>query len=95
MMLVAVHIGSTLLAISGFNPFSMRSKYADSDIEIEKSNDSDEFANIQEIYLLWKWVEVDDDLDTLIGSSIDELNNKYHLTISFDYEKQNNHCIIN
>ena len=64
-------------------------------IEIDKPNANNEFANVQEIYLLWKWVEVDDDLDTKIGSSINESNNKYHLTISFDYEKQNNHCVIN
>lgn len=67
----------------------------DSDIEIDVPNANDEFANVQEIYLLWKWVEVDDDLDTKIGSSINESNNKYHLTISFDYEKQNSHCVIN
>lgn len=48
----------------------------------------------KEISLLWKWVDIDDQLDTAIGSSYDTIGNTYTLTVSIDFERINNTCTL-
>ena len=48
-----------------------------------------------EISLLWEWVSVDDELDTLIGNEAANLNDRYLLTVSIDFKTKNTHCVTN
>ena len=41
------------------------------------------------VSILWKWVEVDDELDTKLGNIATE---EYVITISLDYKEVNNYC---
>ena len=50
-------------------------------------------ANELYISLLWEWVEENNTLDTAIGSIKNDVD--YSITVSIEYEKTNNHCIIN
>jgi len=52
-----------------------------------------------DIYLFWRWEEVDDTLDTLIGKEATKfkedgktLNDKYSLTVSIDFDSTNKYC---
>lgn len=45
-----------------------------------------------EISLLWEWVDVDDDLDTLIGMEAANLNDEYKLTVRIDFTRLHSHC---
>lgn len=48
-----------------------------------------------EISLLWEWVDKEDELDTLIGNEAANLNDRYALTLSIDFETTNTHCTKN
>lgn len=48
----------------------------------------------KEISLLWKWVSVDDELDTYIGNNISSLEDTYSLTISIDFVRESNTCTL-
>ena len=52
-------------------------------------------GGMAEVTLLWKWVEVDDALDTEIGKSVTDDNNTYDLTIWIEFEKTNEKCVVN
>ncbi len=52
-----------------------------------------------DIYLFWRWEEVNDELDTLIGKEATKfkedgktLNDKYSLTVSIDFDSTNKYC---
>lgn len=45
-----------------------------------------------EISLLWEWVDVDDELDTLIGNNAVHLNDKYDLRVRIDFQTKNKYC---
>ena len=48
----------------------------------------------KEISVLWKWVSVDDELDTYIGSNLSTLGSEYSLTLSIDYVRESNTCTL-
>ena len=48
----------------------------------------------KEISLLWKWVNIDDELDTIIGNNYSTLGDKYALTVSIDFERVSNTCTL-
>lgn len=47
-------------------------------------------GEVVEIALLWKWEEVDDNLDTIIGSSSKDQN--YEVLVSIDYDRESKSC---
>ncbi len=49
-------------------------------------------GEVVEISLLWKWVEVDDKLDTAIGSSLKD--QMYEILVSVDYDRESKSCKI-
>ena len=51
-------------------------------------------GKMAEITLLWEWVDKDD-LDSKIGNSVTQDNDTYELTISIEFEKKNEACIVN
>jgi len=53
-----------------------------------------EVGETKEISILWKWVEVDDSLDTEIGKNTQTIGNIYSLTVSIDFERENNTCVL-
>jgi len=53
-----------------------------------------EVGETKEISILWKWIEVDDELDTKIGSSVSTLGDTYSLTVSIDFERISNSCTL-
>ena len=48
----------------------------------------------KEISILWKWVDIDNQLDTYIGNNVDTLGNEYSLTLSIDYVRESNTCTL-
>ena len=48
----------------------------------------------KEISILWKWVNIDDELDTTIGKSYATLGDTYSLTVSIDFERISNTCTL-
>lgn len=48
----------------------------------------------KEISILWKWVDIDDNLDTQIGSNYQTLGDTYSLTVSIDFERESNTCVL-
>lgn len=53
-----------------------------------------EVGETKEISILWKWVEIDDELDTKIGSSVSTIGDTYSLTVSIDFERISNNCTL-
>lgn len=53
-----------------------------------------EVGETKEISILWQWVDIDDQLDTKIGNSQSTLGDTYSLTVSIDFERVNNTCVL-
>ena len=53
-----------------------------------------EVGETKEISLLWKWVHIDDELDTKIGSNLSTIGDTYSLTVSIDFERESNTCTL-
>ena len=53
-----------------------------------------EVGETKEISILWKWVNIDDELDTIIGSSYQTIGDTYALTVSIDFERESNTCTL-
>lgn len=53
-----------------------------------------EVGETKEISILWKWVEIDDELDTTIGNSYSTIGDTYSLTVSIDFERVDNTCTL-
>ena len=51
-----------------------------------------ENGSYTEISLLWKWVEENDRVDTLIGNKATDLNTIYELTVSVEFKVLNEQC---
>ena len=51
-----------------------------------------EVGETKEISILWKWVEVDDKLDTYFGANYSSSEDEYSLTISIDFERESTTC---
>lgn len=51
----------------------------------------------KEIAILWKWVELDDTVDTSVGQAVgnDPVNNLYAINVGIEYTIYNNECIKN
>jgi len=46
-----------------------------------------EMGETKEISILWKWVDIDNELDTAIGKGYETLGSVYTLTVSIDFER--------
>ena len=51
-----------------------------------------EVGETKEISILWKWVDLDNQLDTTIGKSYSTIGDTYTLTVSIDFERISNTC---
>lgn len=72
---------------------SLTGYHTENNISMNPSIDI-EVGETKEISILWKWVEIDNDLDTKIGSSVSTIGNTYSLTVSIDFERVNNTCVL-
>ena len=72
---------------------SLTGYHTENNIDIDP-NIEIEVGETKEISILWKWVEVDNVLDTQIGSNVKTIGNEYSLTVSIDFERINNTCLL-
>lgn len=72
---------------------SLTGYHTENNIEMDP-NIEIEVGETKEISILWKWVEIDNELDTKIGSSVSTIGNEYSLTVSIDFERINNTCVL-
>lgn len=67
--------------------------HTENNISIDPNIEID-VGETKEISILWKWVNIDDALDTTIGNNYATLGDQYSLTVSIDFERVSNTCTL-
>jgi len=72
---------------------SLTGYHTENNISIDPNIEID-VGETKEISILWKWVNIDDALDTTIGNNYATLGDQYSLTVSIDFERVSNTCTL-